>query len=156
MSRQAPIARPAPARRQATGRTAAAQPGRTPRLGGSRDPSGDEPAKKETPAARHAYDAKAPAPIPADMTFLEGGRIHIGSERAYLDELLAGRPDTIRKIFLHEYPYEDNAIFLRPYFIGKYEVTNAQFKRYLEDTQVTYDTSSGSLPSKSAKRDCTS
>jgi len=108
----------------------------------------DEPAPKTEPKDEPKKEpaipaAEAPAPVPAGMTYLEGGRIMVGSEAQYLDALLAGRPIEHKRVFLHETPY--HAVFVRPYFIGKYEVTNAQYLRFLQDSAAAYDTASGSL-----------
>ncbi len=100
----------------------------------------DEP--KKAPA-RTYEQVPSPAPVPAGQTFVQGGTIKIGSEQAYLDGILAGRPADHRKLFLYETPYHKT--FLRPYFIGKYEITNAQYKRFLLDSAAVYDTASGSL-----------
>jgi len=112
-------------------------------------PKTDKPAPpvpKDAPKAptKVAVDqAASPAPVPAGMTFVQGGLVHIGTDQAYLDGLLAGRPPEHRKIFLYETPVHGE--FLRPYFIGKFEVSNAQYLRFLQDSATSYDTSNGGL-----------
>ena len=119
-------------------------------------PADDEPAEEEEdeeppveepelPANERpeASKAKAPVATPAGMAYLEGGRVFIGSEQSFLSGLLAGRPPDIQKLFRYETPY--HSIFLRPYFISKFEVTNAQYAVFLKDYETTYDTASGSL-----------
>ena len=111
-----------------------------PKEGDGTKEDGKEDAPAEGPKTAQA---KSPVPVPGGMVFVQGGRVWIGSEGEYLDGLLAGRPANIVKMFLYERPHHTR--FLRPYFIGKYEVTNAQYHRHLQDYIVEYDTSSGSL-----------
>jgi len=85
------------------------------------------------------------APPPPGMVFLEGGHVPIGTEPTVLDTLLAGRPAEHRKPFLYETPRHRR--FLQPYHIGLYEVTNAQYLRFLEEHAVRYDIAKGSLES---------
>ena len=101
---------------------------------------GEEPAEESTTGQK---PGEPPMPAPAGMAYVEGGRVLIGSDYEYLDGILAGRPELVRKLFLYETPPHHR--FLRPYFIGKFEVTNAQYHRHLQDYLVTYDTASGSL-----------
>jgi formylglycine-generating enzyme required for sulfatase activity len=115
------------------------KPGGTPAAGPAKP--GQPPKGNGKPADTSA--SRPPAPVPAGMAYVEGGRIMIGSDRAYLANLLAGRPPEQKKIFLYESPY--HAVFQRPYFIGKYELTNAQYAVFLRDTMTEYDTSSGAL-----------
>nr|MDJ0522797.1 SUMF1/EgtB/PvdO family nonheme iron enzyme [Planctomycetota bacterium] len=108
------------------------------------EPKGDEPAKDDpAPSTTDKPAGAPPAPTPGGMTYVEGGRVMIGSEPEYLAGLLAGRPAEHKRYFLYETPY--HAEFIRPYFIGKYEVTNAQYYRFLQDAKAEYDTASGSL-----------
>lgn len=109
------------------------------------DAPADEPAKEDPKPKPKPSDTQAapPAAVPAGMAYVEGGRVFVGSEAEYLDGLLAGRPPLIKKLFLYETPY--HSVFLRPYFIGLTEVSNAQYHRHLQDYLVEYDTASGSL-----------
>ena len=101
---------------------------------------GEGPAEPSTTGKK---PQEPPMPVPAGMAYVEGGRVLIGSEYEYLDSILAGRPELVRKLFLHETP--PHYTFLRPYFIGKFEVSNAQYHRHLQDYKASYDTASGSL-----------
>ncbi len=124
------------------------------------DPKKDEPsdpAEEPTPEGAPEKDgnggakgppritnqAKSPVPVPAGMVYLDGGRAWVGSHSEVLSGMLAGRPANHRRVFNYEVPH--HAVFLRPYFIAKYETTNAQYLTFLKDHVVTYDTSSGSL-----------
>ena len=107
------------------------------------EPAPEAPAEDDPRAALAAEQGEPPTAVPAGMAYVRAGRVWIGTEREALASLLANRPADHRKLFNFEVPY--HAHFLRPYFIGKYEVTNAQYHRFLQDTAVEYDTASGSL-----------
>lgn len=105
-------------------------------------PKGDGEA--EPVPSRPGYKpSDPPVPTPAGMTYLEGGRAMIGSEQSFLTGLLAGRPPEHQKLFRYETPY--HAVLLRPYFMAKHEVTNAQYRVFLRDHETVYDTAGGSL-----------
>ena len=82
-------------------------------------------------------------PEPPGMVFLEGGVVTIGTPRAELDSLLAGRPRLIRDIFAHEAPR--HGVEVPNYWIGRFEVTNAQYLRFLQDHTIHYTTKPGGL-----------
>ncbi len=83
-------------------------------------------------------------PGPGGMVFVPGGRATIGTKPRDIIKLTDGRPTTEAQLFFYEAPQFQPP--LRPYFIDRFEVTNAQYLRFLQDTAaVVYDTSSGSL-----------
>ncbi len=108
-------------------------------------PKAEQPKTEAPPkAAKVVYkQAPSPAPVPSGMAFIEAGLVRIGTDQAYLDGILEGRPPEHRRIFLYETPY--HMVFLRPYFIGRFEVTNAQYLRFLRDSATVYDTAGGGL-----------
>ncbi len=77
-------------------------------------------------------------PVPPGMALLDGGYVPIGTDAKDLDALLAGRPIEHRKFFTYEAPR--HRAFVRPYFIGRYEVSNAQYLVYLRDHTASYTT----------------
>lgn len=82
-------------------------------------------------------------PEPPGMVFLEGGPVTIGTEPEALATLLAGRPALFREKFAYETPRHD--VRVPSYWIARYEVTNAQYLRFLEDHRVTHTTRPGGL-----------
>ncbi len=82
-------------------------------------------------------------PEPPGMVFLEGGPVTIGTPAHELEQLLAGRPPEIRRLFAYETPRHD--IRVPSYWMARYEVTNAQYLRFLQDHVVTHTTKPNSL-----------
>ncbi len=83
-------------------------------------------------------------PGPGGMVFVPGGKATIGTKARDIIKLTDGRPKTQAQLFFYEAPQHNPR--LRPYFIDRFEVTNGQYLRFLQDTaSILYDTSAGSL-----------
>ena len=80
---------------------------------------------------------------PAGTVYLEGGPVQIGTKPAVLSKLIASRPPDQRSLFLHEKPQYEH--LLEPVYLQRYELSNAQYRRFLDDFVRTYDTGSGGL-----------
>ncbi len=103
--------------------------------------AGDGGAPPGLPLKDDPKDAKPPRP-PAGMVYIAGGKdVRIGTSRTDLATLLHGRPALLKQKFQFEAPR--HTVTLRPYFIGRYEVTNAQYAVFLRDHRVTHVTGSG-------------
>ena len=81
--------------------------------------------------------------VPPGTVLVPGGDVWVGTDAKRLSALLAGHPDTTIRVFAHEAPRHRRT--LSSYFISKHEVTNAQYRRFLQDHAGVYDTTSGGL-----------
>ncbi|MDF1702341.1 MAG: SUMF1/EgtB/PvdO family nonheme iron enzyme, partial [Planctomycetota bacterium] len=84
-------------------------------------------------------------PKPPGMVFLEGGPVTLGTPPETLATLLAGRPALIRALFAHEAPRHDTRV--PAYWMGRFEVTNAQYLKFLQDHTREHTTRPGGLDS---------
>ncbi|MDJ0521753.1 MAG: sigma-70 family RNA polymerase sigma factor [Planctomycetota bacterium] len=131
---------PSPTEPKPEPRPVAPAPGRTDPDDGGRgaEPNPDRPLPEVPAPGGTLVDAGGakPAPAPPGMVLLEGGHVPIGSTPQELGRLLDGRPAEIKSLFQFEAPL--HRAFLRPYYIARHEVTNAQYLRFLEDHRVAY------------------
>ena len=80
---------------------------------------------------------------PAGTVFLPGGKVPIGTKPAVISKLTAGRPPDQVALFLHERP--EHMHYVEPVYFGRYELSNAQYRRFLDDHVKEFDTGGGGL-----------
>ena len=100
------------------------------------------PAPQDPPPAGPALPATG---APSGMVRFPGGKVKIGMSRKALDELIKrtelGRKSNQAGAIEDEYSIctPEFEVVLPPFWIGKYEVTNAQWQRFLETPEVRVD-----------------
>lgn len=80
-------------------------------------------------------------PYAGGMILLPGGKVPIGTKPADLARLLEGRPKEQADLFQHERP--QFTMSMRPFLMGRTELTNAQYLLFMKSTEKTYDTAVG-------------
>jgi len=84
------------------------------------------------------------AATPAGMVYVPGGTAVIGTTYERLrQELLRGRARQVQADFAFEAP--QHQVEMKPFFIDRYEVTNAQYLLFMEGTKQSYDTDEAAL-----------
>jgi len=86
----------------------------------------------EPPAHPQAGDVWVNPKDGADMVYVSAGQFIMGSSDAELEALSVGRAEGTRFLFANEQP--QFRVSLRGYWIGRTEVTNAQYQRFLKAT----------------------
>lgn len=103
-------------------------------------------AEDTTPTPPPAPTAPSPAAAmaPGGMTYVDVKGAKIGTPAEEVLKL-SGKRDNVLQILMYETPVHEPAMV--PYFIDTYEVTNAQYHKFLEDTgRITvYKTGSSAL-----------
>ncbi|MDX9739702.1 MAG: SUMF1/EgtB/PvdO family nonheme iron enzyme [Gammaproteobacteria bacterium] len=82
-------------------------------------------------AGSHGDAGGAPASSPADMVLIPAGEFLMGSDRRDTEGLQARYGFTV-DLYLNEHP--PHRVVLGPYRIDRYEVTNAEYKRFVLET----------------------
>ncbi|MDJ0976692.1 MAG: formylglycine-generating enzyme family protein, partial [Planctomycetota bacterium] len=86
----------------------------------------------------------APPMGPGGMVYVPGGRAVVGTLNKRIIDLTRGRDQDVLQLFLLETP--QHRPLLGGFFLDRYEVTNAQYYKFLQSTAVTtYDTTAGTL-----------
>ena len=89
---------------------------------------------------RCVKDAKAGQAAPSGMILIEGGEVSLGGETSPMLEFLRSLPQSLarQKALLGDGP---RTVYLNAFRIGQYEVTNAQYGRFLKAVQASGDAS---------------
>ncbi|MFM8386635.1 MAG: formylglycine-generating enzyme family protein [Planctomycetia bacterium] len=106
----------------------------------------DEEERKRLEAERKQAEAddgverpplpEPPRPGPGGMRYVPGGAdLPFGTSPAEMAKVVEGLSQVARKPFLYEQPHTRS---LDPYWIDAFEVTNAQYARFLEDYRTAY------------------
>jgi formylglycine-generating enzyme required for sulfatase activity len=75
-------------------------------------------------------------PGPGGMRYVPGGEVPIGTSNAALSKLLEALAADARRPFMYESPQHKRVI--APFWIDAFEVTNAQYSKFLEDYRTAY------------------
>ena len=73
------------------------------------------------------------------MVLVPAGEFIMGTSQAQLQRIVQGRrdADALREVFAHEQP--QHRVYLDSFYIDKYEVTNKQFKKFVDSTGYVTD-----------------
>ena len=73
------------------------------------------------------------------MVLVPAGEFIMGTSQSQLQKIVQGRrdADALKKIFAHEQP--QHRVYLDSFYIDKYEVTNRQFKKFVDATGYVTD-----------------
>ena len=105
---------------------------------------GDEPTPEAPPARLATPQDFEYAGTPAGMAYVPRGTAILGTTYERLrQDLLQGRARQVQADFAFEAP--QHQVEMAPYFIDRYEVTNAQYLLFLQETRETYNTDAAAL-----------
>ena len=105
----------------------------------------EEPTPEVAPARKSDPKDFEHAATPAGMVYVPRGTALIGTTYQRLrQELLRGRHKQVQADFAFEAP--QHQLEMQPYFMDRYEVTNAQYLLFLQDTaKASYNTDAAAL-----------